>query len=161
MYACDCNYILIQKSIADLPLKFFLQPWIFTDVTLVLYPLQVLADKVNIPCRVVKGCKYCKSDDASSCLVRFGLERYFASEDLGLEPFNAWTLNHFSRYTASPLIIVLIIYGQWWLILMCIWNIYLILPVILISLIGWLNLPCVMYSTIVNFILQGVLGWFN
>lgn len=89
MYACDCNYILIQKLIADLPLKFFLQPWIFTDVTLVLYPLQVLADKVNIPCRVVKGCKYCKSDDASSCLVRFGLERYFASEDLGLEPFNA------------------------------------------------------------------------
>nr|CAB3452837.1 unnamed protein product [Digitaria exilis] len=35
----------------------------------------MLADKVNIPCRVVKGCKYCKSDDASSCLVRFGLER--------------------------------------------------------------------------------------
>ncbi|KAG2633570.1 hypothetical protein PVAP13_2NG262500 [Panicum virgatum] len=35
---------------------------------------KILADKVSIPCRVVKGCKYCKSDDASSCLVRFGLE---------------------------------------------------------------------------------------
>uniref|UniRef100_A0A0A9CK96 CTR1 n=1 Tax=Arundo donax TaxID=35708 RepID=A0A0A9CK96_ARUDO len=46
---------------------------------------KMLADKVNVPCRVVKGCKYCKSDDASSCLVRFGLERYPPSEDLNLD----------------------------------------------------------------------------
>lgn len=36
---------------------------------------QMLADTINLPCRVAKGCKYCKRDDASSCLVRFGLER--------------------------------------------------------------------------------------
>ncbi|XP_072979871.1 uncharacterized protein [Typha angustifolia] len=36
---------------------------------------KMLADAVNLPCRVAKGCKYCKNDDASSCLVRFGLER--------------------------------------------------------------------------------------
>lgn len=53
-----------------------------------LFLLQMLADKVNIPCRVVKGCKYCKSDDASSCLVRFGLERYLSTADLKLEHFN-------------------------------------------------------------------------
>jgi hypothetical protein len=35
-------------------------------------------------------------------------------------------LNHFADITASPLIIVLLTYGQGWLILMCIWNIYLI-----------------------------------
>lgn len=38
--------------------------------------VQMLADSVNMPCRVVKGCKYCKRDDASSCLVRFGHERF-------------------------------------------------------------------------------------
>ncbi|WOL03471.1 serine/threonine-protein kinase CTR1 [Canna indica] len=38
---------------------------------------KMLADTVNLPCRVAKGCKYCKSDDASSCLVRFGLEREY------------------------------------------------------------------------------------
>ncbi|KAK3132638.1 hypothetical protein QOZ80_6AG0525500 [Eleusine coracana subsp. coracana] len=44
---------------------------------------KILADKVNIPCRVVKGCKYCKSDDASSCLVRFGLEREYLVDLIG------------------------------------------------------------------------------
>jgi len=37
---------------------------------------QVLADAIDLPCRIAKGCKYCKRDDAASCLVRFGLERY-------------------------------------------------------------------------------------
>ncbi|GKV37559.1 hypothetical protein SLEP1_g45579 [Rubroshorea leprosula] len=36
---------------------------------------KVLADSIDLPCRIVKGCKYCKRDDASSCLVRFGLNR--------------------------------------------------------------------------------------
>jgi hypothetical protein len=46
--------LVTQKLITELPFKlFFLQPWIFTDITLVLYMLQVLANKVNIPCRVV------------------------------------------------------------------------------------------------------------
>ncbi|CAK7343378.1 unnamed protein product [Dovyalis caffra] len=38
----------------------------------------VLADSIDLPCRIAKGCKYCKRDDASSCLVRFGLD----SQDL-------------------------------------------------------------------------------
>lgn len=38
--------------------------------------LQVLADTIGLPCRIAKGCKYCSREDASSCLVRFGLDRY-------------------------------------------------------------------------------------
>ncbi|KAE9612462.1 putative protein kinase TKL-CTR1-DRK-2 family [Lupinus albus] len=33
---------------------------------------KVLADAIDLPCRIAKGCKYCKSDDAASCLVWFG-----------------------------------------------------------------------------------------
>ncbi|CAL0317070.1 unnamed protein product [Lupinus luteus] len=33
---------------------------------------KVLADAIDLPCRIAKGCKYCKRDDAASCLVRFG-----------------------------------------------------------------------------------------
>ncbi|KAK9068436.1 hypothetical protein SSX86_012550 [Deinandra increscens subsp. villosa] len=36
---------------------------------------KVLADTVDLPCRIAKGCKYCKRDDASSCVVRFGVEK--------------------------------------------------------------------------------------
>ncbi|XP_073272490.1 serine/threonine-protein kinase CTR1 [Primulina huaijiensis] len=38
---------------------------------------KVLADIVGIPCRIAKGCKYCTREDASSCLVRFGLDREY------------------------------------------------------------------------------------
>ncbi|XWS59541.1 hypothetical protein CRYUN_Cryun08bG0131000 [Craigia yunnanensis] len=38
---------------------------------------KVLADTIDLPCRIAKGCKYCKRDDASSCLVRFGLDREY------------------------------------------------------------------------------------
>lgn len=38
--------------------------------------LQVLADVVNLPCRIAKGCKYCGRELASSCLVRFDNDRY-------------------------------------------------------------------------------------
>ncbi|KAK7267903.1 hypothetical protein RIF29_20584 [Crotalaria pallida] len=34
---------------------------------------KVLADAIDLPCRIAKGCKHCKRDDAASCLVRFGL----------------------------------------------------------------------------------------
>ncbi|KAJ0972693.1 hypothetical protein J5N97_020652 [Dioscorea zingiberensis] len=44
---------------------------------------KMLADTVNLPCRVAKGCKYCKRDDASSCLVRFGLEREYLVDLIG------------------------------------------------------------------------------
>lgn len=36
---------------------------------------KVLADVIDLPCRIAKGCKYCHRDDAASCLVRFGLDR--------------------------------------------------------------------------------------
>ncbi|KAE9619615.1 putative protein kinase TKL-CTR1-DRK-2 family [Lupinus albus] len=32
---------------------------------------KVLADAIDLPCRIAKGCKYCKRDDAASCLVWF------------------------------------------------------------------------------------------
>ncbi|XP_010243703.1 PREDICTED: serine/threonine-protein kinase CTR1 isoform X2 [Nelumbo nucifera] len=38
---------------------------------------KVLADTIDLPCRVAKGCKYCRRDDASSCLVRFGPDREY------------------------------------------------------------------------------------
>ncbi|XP_022767168.1 serine/threonine-protein kinase CTR1-like isoform X2 [Durio zibethinus] len=41
---------------------------------------KVLADTIDLPCRIAKGCKYCKRDDASSCLVRFGLDRSLAKQ---------------------------------------------------------------------------------
>lgn len=36
---------------------------------------KTLADSINLPCRIVKGCKYCKAGAATSCLVRFGHDR--------------------------------------------------------------------------------------
>ncbi|KAM7468294.1 hypothetical protein LguiB_015856 [Lonicera macranthoides] len=44
---------------------------------------KVLADTIDLPCRIAKGCKYCKRDDASSCLVRFGLDREFLVDLIG------------------------------------------------------------------------------
>ncbi|KAL7133543.1 hypothetical protein ABFS83_12G147800 [Erythranthe nasuta] len=38
---------------------------------------KVLADFIGLPCRIAKGCKYCTREDASSCLVRFELDREF------------------------------------------------------------------------------------
>ncbi|RWR82519.1 serine/threonine-protein kinase CTR1 isoform X1 [Cinnamomum micranthum f. kanehirae] len=40
---------------------------------------KVLADTIDLPCRIAKGCKYCKKEDASSCLVRFDHDRYAMS----------------------------------------------------------------------------------
>ncbi|GAB4856402.1 copper transport protein ctr1 [Ancistrocladus abbreviatus] len=38
---------------------------------------KVLADTIDLPCRIARGCKYCRKDDAMSCLVRFGLDREY------------------------------------------------------------------------------------
>ncbi|XXG64703.1 hypothetical protein AAC387_Pa05g2584 [Persea americana] len=38
---------------------------------------KVLADTIDLPCRIAKGCKYCKREDASSCLVRFDHDREY------------------------------------------------------------------------------------
>ncbi|PWA70673.1 protein kinase [Artemisia annua] len=34
-----------------------------------------LADTINLPCRIAKGCRYCRRDDASSCLVRSDIDK--------------------------------------------------------------------------------------
>lgn len=44
---------------------------------------KVLADAIDLPCRIAKGCKYCKREDASSCLVRFGLDREYLVDLIG------------------------------------------------------------------------------
>ncbi|XP_055807072.1 serine/threonine-protein kinase CTR1-like isoform X2 [Solanum dulcamara] len=44
---------------------------------------KVLADIIDLPCRIAKGCKYCNSSDASSCLVRFGLDREYLVDLIG------------------------------------------------------------------------------
>ncbi|CAN1297879.1 Serine/threonine-protein kinase CTR1 [Linum perenne] len=38
---------------------------------------KVLADSINLPCRIAKGCKYCTRDVASCCLVQVGNEREY------------------------------------------------------------------------------------
>ncbi|KAI3743502.1 hypothetical protein L1987_61212 [Smallanthus sonchifolius] len=44
---------------------------------------KVLADTIDLPCRIAKGCKYCKRDDASSCLVRFGIDKELLVDLIG------------------------------------------------------------------------------
>ncbi|KAB5552302.1 hypothetical protein DKX38_009613 [Salix brachista] len=48
---------------------------------------KVLADMIDLPCRIAKGCKYCKRDDGSSCLVRFGLDREYLVDLVGRPGF--------------------------------------------------------------------------
>ncbi|XP_010552989.1 PREDICTED: serine/threonine-protein kinase CTR1-like isoform X1 [Tarenaya hassleriana] len=50
---------------------------------------KVLADTIDLPCRIAKGCKYCKRDDAASCLVRFGLDREYLVDLVG-KPGELW-----------------------------------------------------------------------
>ncbi|XP_019179574.1 PREDICTED: serine/threonine-protein kinase CTR1-like [Ipomoea nil] len=45
---------------------------------------KVLADTIDLPCRIAKGCRYCNRDDASSCLVRFGLDREYLVDLVGM-----------------------------------------------------------------------------
>ncbi|KAK6942659.1 hypothetical protein RJ641_028036 [Dillenia turbinata] len=44
---------------------------------------KVLADTIDLSCRIAKGCKYCIRDDASSCLVRFALDREYLVDLIG------------------------------------------------------------------------------
>ncbi|KAJ1279356.1 hypothetical protein BS78_04G149400 [Paspalum vaginatum] len=44
---------------------------------------KTLADSINLPCRIVKGCKYCKAAAAASCLVRFGHDREYLIDLIG------------------------------------------------------------------------------
>ncbi|KAK9123972.1 hypothetical protein Sjap_013574 [Stephania japonica] len=68
---------------------------------------KVLADAIDLPCRIAKGCKYCKREDGSSCIVRFGLEREYLVDLMG-KPGCLWepdsVLNGpFSISISSPL----------------------------------------------------------
>ncbi|CAM8980803.1 unnamed protein product [Rhodiola kirilowii] len=44
---------------------------------------KLLADAVDLPCRIAKGCNYCAGDDASSCLIRFGSDREYTVDLIG------------------------------------------------------------------------------
>ncbi|XP_038904015.1 serine/threonine-protein kinase CTR1-like [Benincasa hispida] len=44
---------------------------------------KVLADTIDLPCRVAKGCKYCSCHDSSSCLVQFGLDKEYLIDLIG------------------------------------------------------------------------------
>lgn len=56
----------------------------------------MLADTIDLPCRIAKGCKYCKREDASSCLVRFDHDRYAMS-------INNSSLAYFRRFVVIVL----------------------------------------------------------
>ncbi|XP_052174456.1 serine/threonine-protein kinase CTR1 isoform X2 [Diospyros lotus] len=45
---------------------------------------KVLADTIDLPCRIAKGCKYCMREDAASCLVRFGVDREYLVDLVGM-----------------------------------------------------------------------------
>ncbi|XP_021638386.2 serine/threonine-protein kinase CTR1 isoform X2 [Hevea brasiliensis] len=44
---------------------------------------KVLADSVNLPCRIAKGCKHCRADVSASCLVLVGNEREYLVDLFG------------------------------------------------------------------------------
>ncbi|XP_045816839.1 serine/threonine-protein kinase CTR1-like isoform X1 [Trifolium pratense] len=44
---------------------------------------KVLADLINLPCRIAKGCKYCRKDMGASCLVQFGSDREYMIDLVG------------------------------------------------------------------------------
>ncbi|KAH9297612.1 hypothetical protein KI387_029294 [Taxus chinensis] len=44
---------------------------------------KALADIVDLPCRIVQGCKYCGLADGSSCLVQCGIEREYLVDLIG------------------------------------------------------------------------------
>ncbi|KAL9419223.1 hypothetical protein AB3S75_037056 [Citrus x aurantiifolia] len=68
---------------------------------------KVLADLINLPCRIAKGCKYCRRDDASSCLVQIGPDREYLVdllEDPGVLSKPDSSLNRTaSVFVSSPL----------------------------------------------------------
>ncbi|XP_017414492.1 serine/threonine-protein kinase CTR1 isoform X2 [Vigna angularis] len=44
---------------------------------------KVLADLINLPCRIAKGCKYCRNDVGASCIVQFGSDREYMIDLIG------------------------------------------------------------------------------
>ncbi|RDX91734.1 Serine/threonine-protein kinase CTR1, partial [Mucuna pruriens] len=44
---------------------------------------KVLADLINLPCRIANGCKYCRKDVGASCIVQFGSDREYMIDLVG------------------------------------------------------------------------------
>ncbi|KAK7393020.1 hypothetical protein VNO78_21470 [Psophocarpus tetragonolobus] len=44
---------------------------------------KVLADLINLPCRIANGCKYCKKDVGASCIVQFASDREYMIDLVG------------------------------------------------------------------------------
>eukprot|EP01018_Ginkgo_biloba_P016696 Gb_16362 [translate_table: standard] len=44
---------------------------------------KVLADTIDLPCRIARGCRYCGMDNGSSCLVQCGVDREYFVDLIG------------------------------------------------------------------------------
>lgn len=44
---------------------------------------KVLADTIDLPCRIARGCRYCGKDDGSSCIVQCGDDREYVVDLIG------------------------------------------------------------------------------
>ncbi|KAK7279008.1 hypothetical protein RJT34_24049 [Clitoria ternatea] len=68
---------------------------------------KVLADLINLPCRIAKGCKYCRKDVGASCIVQFGSDREYLIDLVGMPGATCQpdsSLNSaYSMMTPSPL----------------------------------------------------------
>ncbi|XP_057829880.2 serine/threonine-protein kinase CTR1 [Cryptomeria japonica] len=68
---------------------------------------KALADMVNLPCRIVRGCKYCGMADGCSCLVQCDVEREYLVDLIGSPGELSDPVSFFSGLTflsiASPL----------------------------------------------------------
>ncbi|KAH7301990.1 hypothetical protein KP509_23G051500 [Ceratopteris richardii] len=65
---------------------------------------KVLADSVNLPCRVARGCKHCGHDDGVSCIVLCGSQREFLV-DLIVNPGELSCPENFLKNSPLPSII--------------------------------------------------------
>ncbi|XP_047319947.1 serine/threonine-protein kinase CTR1-like [Impatiens glandulifera] len=68
---------------------------------------KVLADMINLPCRITRGCKYCGKDFGSSCLVRLDKDREYVVDLIGRpgalsQPDSSLNCST-SMYISSPL----------------------------------------------------------
>eukprot|EP00249_Psilotum_nudum_P023813 c28991_g1_i1 orf=309-3122(-) len=62
---------------------------------------KALADRVDLPCRIIRGCKYCGLDIGASCLVLCAIEREFLV-DLIADPGALCSPESFLRSLPSP-----------------------------------------------------------
>jgi len=51
------------------------------DIDLLTMTMQKLADYIGLPCRIARGCRYCKESHQSSCLVKIDDDRKLSRFD--------------------------------------------------------------------------------